>query len=408
MNPTIPPQTDTSTALPDGDTTFSIPFRHLWKTDFSGDLCHATFKTSGLSRFVGDQVNQVLKCLNAPNSDTSTYSIPWPLVLFGPSGTGKTSLAMAVLSHLSQDSHQKPIFLASVDFARRYRSALENNALVEFQQSFQNASGIIIDDIHHIGHKVGVQKQLAKLVDMCIEHQIPLLITMDQFPVNSTSMAPRLSSRLVSGLCLPVLPPGRSARMVIVNELANQYQIRLNEDAIELIVDSFPISVPNLHHFFAELKLSIQTDPKLQHRPTPLDATTLRKLIRPTPEQIQLMANRISTSVAKTFHLKVKDLKSKSRSQSIVLARNIAIFLQRNLLQLSFNRIGSHFGNRDHATIMHGFQKISKVVQENDEQNAQLRQSINRLTKELTEQLLNRQFASPSKITPHSTSGKTC
>lgn len=401
MNFPAPTQTDSATTRWGSDTTFTIPFRHLRPSRFSGQVNQTSISPTGMSSFVGDQPNAVLSCLTSLLDFPNQGPHIWPMVFFGASGTGKTSLAMSLLTEIANRSEVSSLFLTATEFYRRYLFSLENNTASEFLDSFVNAPGIFIDDVHKIVDKNQAQNVLAALIDQSASLNQPILLTIDQFP-GASSLVPRLASRLTAGTCLPVKPPGKSARRVIVTKLAHQYQIALSAPAIDAIVDTFPVAVPNLGHFFAQLQLNIRS--KYGKQSPTIDIDLLREFTKPSPLQLEELSEQITHAVAMAFQIKTSDMKSNRRHQSIVAARNVAIYLQRSLLGLSFNRIGVNFGNRDHATIMHAFKKMTLIIDSKNEKEATIRKMVIRLSKQLSEQLINLQWKRPvnSTISKHS------
>jgi chromosomal replication initiator protein len=282
-----------------------------------------------------------------------------PVVLYGPSGTGKTSLAMAMVSKFMDtvDSQQTPIFVSGSDFARRFYAAIETNCVDEFREKFLLASAIIIDNLQQLVNKLPAQKELSSLVETCCQTGKPLFITCPSLPIAIDGIDGRLSSRLAGGLSLPLNPPGHIARLAIIKELAVIHDVRLSDDAINLLTDRFEVTVPKLQHLFQQIKLKFKVD----QQSSLIDGPSLMALLRPGEEDQQKMIRLIQKRVAKEFGLKLSDLKSGSRKQTVVLARGVGIFLTRTLLGTSFVKIGHAFGNRDHSTVLHAFQKIGSL-----------------------------------------------
>lgn len=371
----------TSAAL---DQVFSVPFRHLGSTHFSGEPAASTDRPLGLARFVGDQPNVLLKYFeNLDASELATLEMQFPVVLFGPSGTGKTSLALTIISGLADqiESEQrstpsvpmnvrptqvgKPLFLTALDFDRRFRSALETDSIVDFRSRLIQSNGLVIDDLHHLGKKPAAQNEFVLILEEMCRKNRPIVITMDDSPQQCSGLTANLVSRLSSGLSVPVNPPGPSARREIIRDLAKFNQVPLTDDAAKLLVDRLHVTVPKLNHVFAQIKNSLRA--KKQDSSQAIDAAKLTQIFKKSVNDLESFAQLIITKVAAEFDLKPDELKSNSRKQSIVLARGVAIHLNRVLLGTSFLKIGTYFGNRDHSTIMHAHRKIEKLISNSDE-----------------------------------------
>lgn len=398
------------------DQVFSVPFRHLRSTHFSGDQMVSTHQPNGLARFVGDQQNQLLKYLilpMLPNDQADNKSLQtelqWPLVLFGPSGTGKTSLAMTVVSELAdrfQSQHSeskeknspnsKPIYLSAVDFDRRFRTAIETDSVEDLRNRLMQSKGVVIDDIHQLVNKPAAQAEFMIILDRMSRKNWPIVITMDCSPQECTGLSSRLVSRLLGGLSIPVNPPGEKARAEIIRDLAEINGLDLTDDAVSLLVDRLNVTVPKLNHFFAQVKNSLKAEKGSEENSKqidqfggPIDAAKLTRIFKRSSTDNDQLSRLIIKEVAKEFHLKTAELKSNSRKQTIVLARGIAIYLNRTLLGTSFSKIGSYFGGRDHSTIMHAYRKVEAIVADTDSANTSNSTiySIEKLKQTLTEQL---------------------
>jgi len=381
---------------------FSVPFRFLMDGKFGGEQNRSPSRPLGLARFVGDTSNLLLKYLISEESRNNLDS-QWPIVLFGPSGTGKTSLALTIISGLTEQSDQednvisfnqskvesqlgKPIFLSALEFDRRFRSAIETDSVDDFRNKIIQSAGVIIDDVDRLENKTAAQAELVRVLDQMSAKNRPIVITMPSSPQLCNGLSSRLISRLSLGLSLPVNPPGPEARLEIIRELASINQINLSDDATHLLADRLQVTVPKLNHVFAQIKTSLAAD--ANNHSEIIDASRLTKIFKKSASEVESLCHLIIKSVAKEFDLKVSDLKSNSRKQSIVMARGVSVYLSRELLGVSFLKIGSYLGNRDHSTIMHANRKIEKLISADSDSNdtdSAIQSIVFKLKQELTE-----------------------
>jgi len=156
--------------------------------------------------------------------------------------------------------------------------------------------------------------------------------------------------------------------------------VQLTDGAVEILTERFEVTVPKLKHLFVQIRLKFE----VEDSPSIIDQASLMALLQPGDADQQKMIKLIQKRVAKKFSLKLSDLKSASRKQTVVLARGIAIFLTRSLLGTSFVKIGYAFGNRDHSTVLHAYQKISSIYEEG--KSSGTTSAIDALKQQLTDQ----------------------
>ena len=404
------------------DQVFSVPFRHLWSTNFSGEQTASNVRPLGLARFVGDEPNVLLKYLISENEIAALEANPisdsldaaqlnqlnlnrlrsqWPIVLFGPSGTGKTSLAMTIISDLADQfaeaksptlrsqpktASKKPIFISALDFDRRFRSALETDSILDFRKRLIHSGGLVVDDLNRLADKTAAQIEFVLILDEMSRKNRPIVVTLDVSPPYCNGLSPQLISRLSGGLTLPVNPPGPLARLEIIRDLAQINNVQLTEDAAKLLVDRLNVTVPKLDHVFAQIKTSLRSHK--EDAAKLIDAAKLTQIFKKSAGDLEKLSQLIIKQVATEFDVKVSELKSNSRKQSIVMARGVAIYLNRTLLCTSFLKIGSYFGGRDHSTIMHAFRKIENLIDVDNENvdSKSIKNSVAKLKQKLAEQ----------------------
>lgn len=420
-----------SSVSPASDSLFSVPLEHQWRIDFSGAMDVDKQRATGLDQFIGDDANRLLQYVTTDDfliqlvdPDRSTSPVLTPIVFTGPTGTGKTSLAMALVSKLMtaiehrsggrllpfedaslgkvepSDFETKPVYLTGSEFVRRFYAAIDTDTVDEFRQSILQSAALLLDDIQQIATKAPAQRELESLLDQAIDRHLPVFVVCNASPTVVDGFSQRLVSRLASGLTIPFHPPGAEARFRIARNLAEIHQVQLTEDALELLKNQFEVTVPRLEHLFCHIKLKQRiaqedaTSDVFTNNNT-IDAALLQTILAPRDEDLQKMIRLIQKRVAKEYKLNVSDLKGNSRKQTVVLARGVGIYLTRILLGSSFLKIGNAFGKRDHSTILHSFRKIDSLYQSsltdgpaNQALTAEQKKTnglINRLKQELTD-----------------------
>lgn len=364
----------------------------------------------GMDEFVGDQSNRLLRCLIEAEQfakttfDTSANDVDVeepirnlsPLVLYGETGTGKTSLALSLLSRicdmpewntdLERLEHQRPFCLAGSEFYRRHLAAMDRQSIGEFRDRVLSCPGLLIDNIGQLEGKLSAQRELVYLIDKINRMGKPLVVTMHCSPQEANNLTPQLLSRLCGGLSLPVLPPGLEARREIINRLSQLHRINIEPEAANWIAQRMVVSVPRLNQFFVQLKTRLKSldDSKLTEKP--VDMVTLGLVFQQDESTVESMASRIIDMVADEFDLTTTVLCSNSRKQTVVLARGIAVWLQRKMLGLSYHSIGKRMGNRDHTTVLHAFQKYDALIKtESDDSDCSLSSLVGTLQHRLND-----------------------
>jgi chromosomal replication initiator protein len=230
-----------------------------------------------------------------------------------------------------------------------------------FQQRYQLAGLVLLDDVDALEPKWAAQQQLASIIDHRVRAQRPILLTMRQ-PLTSQPLSPRLVSRLAGGLLIPLHSPAAETRRELIRRLVSQRPLRLSPEAEQLLVEQRSLTVTQLMGVLNRLWAgSLDTT---DAEPQEITATQLRRMLGETPP-LTVEPAAIIRLTAKHFGLPVRNLKGASRRKMDVLARSLAMYLIRQLTGASFQQIGGQFGQRDHSTVMHACRKI-QLAQDTD------------------------------------------
>ncbi|MFI4876953.1 MAG: helix-turn-helix domain-containing protein [Blastopirellula sp. JB062] len=308
-------------------------------------------------RFLGGPENRLVRtaveALDRPHP-------PWnPVVFYGPTATGKSHLAAGLLARWKQ-SHpdSQVVSTTGADFSRAITTAARRGEPVDFMSIWQAVDALLIDNLHELANFPSAQEQLALRLDELIASERMILATCVGNPLENFALSRRLVSRLSLGLLVPVEPPSAATRQALTIHFGLQHQVEMTAAAAKQIAEAFPTNLPELQGLLLELFAREFGAASPRGKSRRIDSLAARRFISAKLTGRTPSFQAISSSAARYYQVKVTDLRGPSRRQSIVAARDAAIYLARKLTQSSFAAIGKHFGGRDHTTIMHSIQKL--------------------------------------------------
>lgn len=282
-----------------------------------------------------------------------------PLLLIGPSGSGKSSLAATLAANEAEEQiASKVLHFKAIDFARRYAEAVDGDDLEHFRQPVSEADVLWIDDVHLIADKGAAQEELAARLADRFERSRATILTCRRLPTEIRGFRPLLSSRMLPGLTIQVSPPGSEARRELLGVLADDAELQIDGELLDLLAAGLPagLSVPRLAAAISHLRLwcrNAESPPTVGAVQAAIDAASSNHA--PT-------IPAIAGAVARRFKLKTADLKGPTRRQQVVRARALAMFLGRKLTDRSLQQIGDYFGGRDHTTVLHACRKTESLL----------------------------------------------
>ncbi|MGA2619375.1 MAG: DnaA/Hda family protein [Thermoguttaceae bacterium] len=297
-----------------------------------------------------------------------------PLVLYGPSGTGKSHLARGLAAAWrDRFPRGRVVYASAVDFARELADAIDSQAVEEFRSGYRDATLAVFEDVGNLAGKPAAQEELICTLDALVGQGAQVLVTAWAAPAELAGLLPALQSRLSAGLTVPLAPPGAAARAAILRQWATQLDVRLADSALALLAEGLAGTVPEL------LGAVVQLETPARHDRRTIDLPTVRQFVADRDCRRQPELREIALGTARYFALKLADLRGPSRRRPVVVARGVAVYLCRLLTRQSLLTIGCYFGKRDHTTIMHACRKTECLVGSNPE----IRQATHRLQQEL-------------------------
>ncbi|MEF8797574.1 MAG: chromosomal replication initiator protein DnaA, partial [Salinivenus sp.] len=305
-----------------------------------------------------------------------------PLLVYGGVGLGKTHLAQAVANYaLEHNTAEQVLYVSSDRFTSQFVQSVRENRIAAFSSYYREADLLIVDDVQFFGEKEKTQEEFFHIFNDLHQNGKQLFLCADRAPGKIPGIEERLLSRFQWGLSADIQRPDLETRIAILQQKAARQNIEVEPKVLELIAQRIDSNVRQLEGTLTRLTALVQLDDGT------LDVDTARRYLREHTDEdgSVLDAAEIIEQVADYFRLTEDDLLSRSRKQEIAKARQIAMYLCRELTDDSYSRIGTRFGGRDHSTVIHAYRKI----EEKREEDADLREDISALESRLRNQSLS-------------------
>lgn len=285
-----------------------------------------------------------------------------PLFIYGDSGLGKTHLLHAI-GHYAMSLYPgiRVRYVSSEEFTNDFINSIANNRGSSFQARYRNIDILLIDDIQFLQRAVETQEAFFHTFNTLHDHNKQVVITSDLPPKHLTGFEDRMRSRFEWGLITDVQVPDLETRIAILRKKAQSEKIQVPDDILEFMASKVSSNIRELEGTL----IRVTAFASLNRTPVdmPLVQTVLKDLITLDDDNV-IAPTDIITNTAEYFKLSVDDLYGSSRSQAVATARQIAMYLCRELTNLSLPKIGQLFGGRDHTTVMYANKKISELMKE--------------------------------------------
>lgn len=338
----------------------------------------ARLTTGSLPYFIAGQENRLLSFVCT--SESPTFDLGNPILLIGPSGVGKTAIALHLAARSAIDSAvdgepAKVNFYPAIDFARQYAEAIAADDLPPLRAEINDAAILVIDDLHLIADKPAAQDELAMRIEARGNAGLPTILTCRRLPMEIRGIRPLLASRAVPGLTIPIVVPTGSARRMLLSEQAVHHGLEIDAGLIEILSDGLDsnLSPRSLEAVIKQILLWC----RMNEREPTIEAVQFALEHAAKTEEISIAS--ITTAVARYFRMKSSEIRSSSRKQNLVRARSLAMLLSRQLTGKSMHQIGDHFGGRDHTTVLHAIRKTQSLL----ETDADLRRAAEEVAEKL-------------------------
>src|SRR5215467_10569708 len=285
-----------------------------------------------------------------------------PLFIYGDSGLGKTHLLHAI-GHYAQSLYQgvKVRYVSSEEFTNDFINMIRDGKQDGFRRRYRDVDVLLVDDIQFLENKEGTQEEFFHTFNTLHNASKQIVISSDRAPKRLVTLEDRLRSRFEWGLLTDIQPPELETRIAILRKKAVQDRLNAPPEALEYIASRISTNIRELEG--ALIRVSAFASLNRQQVDLQLAEFVLKDLI-PEAQGPEITAATIMGQTASYFGLSIDDLCGTSRSRILVTARQIAMYLCRELTDLSLPKIGQHFGGRDHTTVMHADRKIRSLMAE--------------------------------------------
>ncbi len=301
-----------------------------------------------------------------------------PLIIYGGVGLGKTHLIHAIGNEaLKTDPSLNVVLATSEKFTLDFVNSLRKNKTIEFAKLYRKADILLVDDIQFFSGKEQTQEQFFHTFNELYQSQKQIVLTADRYPSEMRGLQDRLLSRFQSGLVVDIQPPDYEVRVAILMEKAEQNGIELPYEIIEFIATHIKSNIRDLEGTI----IRILAKSSLMNRD--IDFSLAKEVVKErTGNKLDLGLNSesIINQVSDVFGVAHKDIVGKSRRMEIVQARQVAMYLCRNLLDASLSSIGLSFGGRDHTTVIHAI----KTIEQKGPKNSNLDKTIKSIEEKLS------------------------
>jgi len=340
-------------------------------------------KKSGLSEryslenFVVGENNRVshAAAMAVAEKPATRYS---PLFIYSCSGLGKTHLMHAIgWEGLRCRPKSNVVYISAETFANEFIDGLQNHALVAFRRKYRKADILLIDDVHFLAGKEAMQEEFFHTFNSLMDAHKQIVITSDRPPGEIQALQDRLVTRFQWGLTVEIQPPDIETRLAILRRKRTDWGVEVPDWVLEFVAERIRSNVRLMEGALMRVATVASLNGKA------LDEDALEDLLMDFTREEDakdVSVDAILSTVAEHYDLRVVDLTGRRRPARIALARQVAMYLTRNLTGLSLKEIGEEFGGRDHGTVLHADRSIKSKMSE----TASLRKAVEFLKRRLT------------------------
>ncbi|WP_337017147.1 chromosomal replication initiator protein DnaA [Oceanobacillus massiliensis] len=290
-----------------------------------------------------------------------------PLFIYGGVGLGKTHLMHAIGHYVREHNpNAKVVYITSEKFTNEFINAIMDNKSNSFRNKYRNIDVLLIDDIQFIAGKESTQEEFFHTFNALHEESKQIIISSDRPPKEIPTLEDRLRSRFEWGLITDITPPDLETRIAILNKKAKAEGLDIPNEVMLYIANQINTNIRELEG--ALIRVVAFSSLVNKDIDASLAADALKDII-PSSKPKVITIKGIQELVGERYSIRLEDFAAKKRTKSIAFPRQIAMYLSRELTDFSLPKIGEEFGGRDHTTVIHAHEKISRLLEEDSDLN---------------------------------------
>jgi chromosomal replication initiator protein len=285
-----------------------------------------------------------------------------PLFIYGGVGLGKTHLMQAIAQYiLKENPNYKVSFVSSEKFTNEFIDAIRRESNLQFRTKYRGVDVLLVDDIQFLSGKEGTQEEFFHTFNDLYNTGKQIILTSDKPPKDIPNLEERLRSRFEWGLSCDITPPNFETRVAILKKKAEDENLDLSNEILEFIAEHVASNIRELEGVLMKVKVLYDIENK------PLTMQKLQESLKDifTTEDKRISPEHIIQQVIKFYNVSYGDLLSSKRTMNIANARQVAMYLIREMTDLSLQSIGDLFGGRDYSTVIHACGKVKEKTIEN-------------------------------------------
>ena len=312
--------------------------------------------------------------LAVATNPSSAYN---PLFIYGPSGLGKTHLLRAIGAEIQKNNQAANIiYVRGEEFTNELISSIKTETTSAFHDKYRKADILLVDDIQFIGGKESTQEEFFHTFNTLYQDNKQIVLTSDRPPKEIKTLEDRLRTRFEWGLLADVQPPDFETRIAIIRRKAELLDLHIPDEVAEYIANRLKNNIRQLEGAVKKLKaykLLAGSSPSIS-----IAQNAIRDILNDN-QPVPVTVERIISEVARTFSVSPEDIRSGKRNAQISSARQVSIYVVREITQMSMAAIGEEFGGRDHSTIVYAIQQVEKTMK----QDSKYRETVEDIVKNI-------------------------